>query len=145
MPKPSDSLSTLQAKLRDAGLRSTSARIAVLKALQVAKQPLSHNDLAVLLEGDSFDKTTIFRNLTDLTESKLLKRIDVGDHIWRFELIATENDGAGHAHFVCTDCGDVDCLPELELKVSKKRPGSKAKVGNVSEILLKGHCEDCEE
>jgi hypothetical protein len=38
---------------------------------------------------------------------------------------------------VCTDCGDVDCLPDFNLQVS---PANKK---NVSEILLKGHCGDC--
>lgn len=133
-----ESIAKLQTLLRDSGLRSTSPRLAVLKILLSAKQPLSHADLAYQLEGEGHDKTTIFRNLTDMTEARLLSRIDVGDHIWRFEVRReTDANGQNHAHFVCTDCGDVDCLPDFNLQVS---PANKK---NVSEILLKGNCGDC--
>ena len=136
----------IQNLLRDAGLRSTAPRIGVLKILSTSKQPLSHNELYDRLSQHGFDKATIFRNLTDMTEAKLLSRIDVGDHVWRFEIRKDRDSEKGHAHFVCTDCGDVDCLPEFELKVSPKKALSpSAKMGHVSEILLKGHCGDCEE
>jgi Fur family ferric uptake transcriptional regulator len=139
-----ESILDIQTLLRNSGLRSTAPRVAVLKTLLSARQPMSHADLADKLEGEGHDKTTIFRNLTDMTEARLLTRIDVGDHIWRFEIRHDANeDGQNHAHFVCTDCGDVDCLPEFDLKVSTKDKKSTAKMGNVSEILLKGHCGDC--
>lgn len=146
MSDKSESISELQGLLRGAGLRSTSPRIAVLKILLSARQPMSHNDLNDTLAKDGFDKTTIFRNLTDMTEALLVNRIDVGDHVWRFEIRNNTGSNANHAHFVCTDCGDVDCLPDFDLKVSpKKRGNPSSKVGNVSEILLKGHCGDCED
>lgn len=139
------SVAQLQALLREAGLRSTAPRIAVLKSLLSAQRPLSHNELSELLEKEGHDKTTIFRNLTDMTEVGLVSRIDVGDHTWRFETRNIDNqEDSNHAHFVCTDCGDVDCLSDLDLTVSSKKKG-KAKVGKVSEILLKGHCDDCED
>lgn len=141
-----ESIAEIQSLLRNAGLRSTAPRIAVLKVLMSARQPLSHSDLADGLESEGHDKATIFRNLTDMTEARLLSRIDVGDHVWRFEMRPdSSEEGGNHAHFVCTDCGDVDCLPDLDLKVSQKKSAKSAKVGNVSEILLKGHCGDCEE
>lgn len=140
MPDQTESIADIQALLRNAGLRSTAPRIAVLKVLLSASQPLSHSDLAENLESDGHDKATIFRNLTDMTEARLLSRIDVGDHVWRFEIRRDSNaDGQNHAHFVCTDCGDVDCLPDFNLNVSP------VKTGNISEILLKGHCGECED
>ena len=146
MSNKAETISEIQTYLRNAGLRSTTPRVAVLRVLLSAQQPMSHSDLATSLDSEGHDKTTIFRNLTDLTEAKLLTRIDVGDHIWRFEIRRDySRDGSNHAHFVCTDCGDVDCLPDFDLKVSPKTNSKSAKVGNVSEILLKGHCGDCEE
>lgn len=143
--KNSITIVQIQALLRGSGLRSTAPRIAVLQALLSAHGPLSHSELNDQLEHQGHDKTTIFRNLTDMTEAGLVSRIDVGDHVWRFEIRNKEGQaGENHAHFVCTDCGDVDCLSDLDLKVSPKKKGS-PKVGKVSEILLKGHCDDCEE
>ena len=121
-----------KALIHKAGSRSTPARIAVLKILSEAKKPMSHGELADCLQTRNFDRATVFRNLTDLTEVGLLSRIDLGDHIWRFELKAC------HPHFVCTDCGDVSCLSENDIQVSTK-------LAAISEVLLKGQCHDCEE
>lgn len=141
-----ESIADIQTLLRKSGLRSTSPRVGVLKILMGAEQPLSHADLAEHLEVEGHDKATIFRNLTDMTEARLLSRIDVGDHVWRFELRRDSSpDAQNHAHFVCTDCGDVDCLPDFDLKVSPKNKSNPSKMGSVSEILLKGHCGDCTE
>ncbi|MEI6805254.1 MAG: transcriptional repressor [Myxococcaceae bacterium] len=116
--------------IHKAGLRSTPARIAVLTLLSQAKKPMSHGELADCLQAEEFDRATIFRNLTDLTEAGLLSRIDLGDHTWRFELKAQ------HPHFVCTDCGDVACLSDSDIQVSTK-------LATISEVLLKGHCGEC--
>ena len=118
--------------IHKAGLRSTPARIAVLKILSGAQKPMSHGELADCLQTQDFDRATVFRNLIDLTEVGLLSRIDLGDHTWRFELKAK------HPHFVCTDCGDVACLSESDIQVSTQ-------LASVSEVLLRGHCHDCEE
>ena len=47
--------------LRDAGLRATAARVAVLKALASAGVPVSHADVATSLADFGFDQSTIFR------------------------------------------------------------------------------------
>ena len=140
-----NSINDFKTLIRKTGLRSTPPRIAVLQALSKISAPLSHGDLIGKLAPQEMDRATIFRNLSDLTEAGLLSRIDVGDHIWRFELKNQENKNASHPHFVCTDCGDVSCLPTANVQVTHSPKASNNKVGNISEILLKGHCEDCEE
>jgi Fe2+ or Zn2+ uptake regulation protein len=72
--------------IRAAGLRSTSSRVAVLRYLMGAEQPVSHANLVEALADEGFDRATIYRNLMDLTEVALLTRSDLGDHVWRFEL-----------------------------------------------------------
>ena len=124
-----------KALLRSAGQRSTPPRLAVLQTLFDAGTPLSHGELVERLVPQGYDQATLFRNLIDLTDAQLLSRIDVGDHTWRFEL---KN---AHPHFVCTDCGDVSCLTEVDIQVSNEN--AKIKLGNISEVLLKGHCGDC--
>lgn len=126
-----------KAIVRNTGLKSTPSRIAVLKHLSKHTTPVSHAELVEQLAEMGFDRATIFRNLTDLSDAGLLSRIDVGDHIWRFEL------KTDHPHFVCTDCGDVECLTDFDMKVTTNHLQSKGKVGSISEVLLKGHCEDC--
>ncbi len=140
-----NSINEFKTLIRKTGLRSTPPRIAVLQALSKITMPLSHGDLVEKLAAKDMDRATIFRNLNDLTEAGLLSRIDVGDHTWRFEIKNQENNNASHPHFVCTDCGDVSCLPAANVHVSHFPSAINNKIGNISEILLKGHCEDCEE
>lgn len=128
--------------IRASGLRSTPARISVYLELESATSPLTHADLAERLVPAGFDKTTIFRNLNDLSDANLVRRSELGDHVWRFELRRSDNHDDDHPHFVCVDCGEVTCLSDLELTTASRKRSSE--IGRVTEILLKGHCSTCE-
>jgi Fur family transcriptional regulator, ferric uptake regulator len=138
-----EEVAELRALIRGAGLRSTSARLAVLQHLRLAHSPITHADLAEELVPLGFDKATIFRNLADLTEADLVTRTELGDHVWRFEIRDPEDPHRGkHPHFVCVDCGKVTCFSDITFgKATQRRT---EKVGRVTEILLKGHCHDCD-
>jgi Fur family ferric uptake transcriptional regulator len=128
--------------LRSRQLRATPARIAVMQALREAQAPVTHADLAEQLVPAGFDKATVFRNLSDLTDEGLLLRTELGDHVWRFELANLQHpDQNKHPHFVCWSCGRVQCLEPLELTAGSKRRTQE--IGEVSEILLKGECQTC--
>jgi len=131
--------------IRAAGLRATPARIAVCAALQKAEAPLTHAEVAKLLDARGTDQTTVFRNLTDLAEVGLVRRLEVGDHLYRFEWSGSTETQSGHAHFVCVDCGGVTCLPELPpaSPAPLKNLGKKL-IRDVTEVLYKGHCTECE-
>ena len=131
----------IRQQLKSAGLRCTSARLAVMRELRKSAGPVSHADLAETLVPLGFDKATIYRNLMDLTECGLASRSELGDHVWRFELRDPDGD-IEHPHFVCLDCGDVFCLKEIEFTKATRRKWSS--VGSVTEVLLKGHCSKCE-
>lgn len=99
-PARAAGLAILRSKLRKAGLRCTSPRIAVLDRLSEATAPLSHEQIAAHLLPIGFDRATIYRNLADLAEARVIGRVEVGDHVRRYEMRA---DGAtsNHPHFVC--------------------------------------------
>lgn len=144
MKNPKPSIADLRARIRAAGLRSTTARIAVLQALDAATTPVTHADLATLLVPQGFDKATVYRNLMDLTEAGMVARSELGDHVWRFELRRETSEHSGdHAHFLCLDCGEVSCLADVDISISPQTGHDRALVGEVTEILLKGHCERC--
>lgn len=129
--------------IRGAGFRATPARIATLLEVRAARAPMTHAELAEKLAGGGFDKATAFRNLNDLTQGGLLRRTELGDHVWRFEAIDPQgSDAKGHPHFVCVDCGEVTCLDDLQLTESSQRQSET--VGQVTEILLRGHCRHCQ-
>lgn len=137
-----DEVAEIQQLVRAAGLRCTSARIAVVHRLRRATSPLTHAELADELVPLGFDKATIYRNLIDLTDADLVSRTELGDHVWRFELRDQNNPReAEHPHFVCIDCGSVTCLPNFELPARTRKNWSE--IARISEILLKGHCRNC--
>ncbi len=140
------SIASLQAEIRAHGLRSTAPRIAVLAHLGQASSPLSHTEIHEALADRGFDRATIYRNLMDLAEARLLVRSDLGDHVWRFERRDTtrgaRQDG-GHPHFVCTDCGEVSCLPDQAVKVRAASGAPRALRTNQVEVQIKGRCDDC--
>lgn len=134
----------IREKLREAGLRVTSARLAVLAELSAASGPVSHADVAEALAMGGWDRATVYRNLTDLTEAGLVRRTDVGDHVWRFEAVREGGHGGeGHPHFMCDACGDVMCLPETSVSIKAPRAAPRALRRKVLEIQIKGRCDRC--
>ncbi|MCH2180783.1 MAG: transcriptional repressor [Mariniblastus sp.] len=128
--------------IQAAGLRATSARVATLLVLRDSSAPLTHAEVSDQLAEHEIDKSTVFRNLTDMVTANLLRRSELGDHVWRFEIIGeTEREHESHPHFVCIDCGTVSCLQEIQL--SNKSKTESSRLGQVTEILLRGHCHDC--
>ena len=128
--------------LAAAGLKTTAARTAVIRWLQSAKSPATHAEISADLVPLGFDKATVFRNLNDLVDAGLLTRTELGDHVWRFEIRdASHPDRGHHPHFVCVDCGTVTCLNDVDLPAASKKWGSR--VGQVTEILIRGHCLAC--
>ncbi len=136
-------LDELKATIRSAGLRSTAPRLSVLRKLSLAQTPVSHGELVGSLAGEGMDRTTVYRNLLDLTEAGLVARTDLGDHVWRFELRRPKNGAPKHPHFTCTDCGAVSCLPEVTLKVRKGAGVPRSLMRQKVEIQLRGKCDDC--
>lgn len=126
-------------------MRSTAPRVSVLERLRRADAPLSHAEIADELIPMGFDRATIYRNLVDLAEAGLVSRVELGDHVWRYEVRGSEpREGEGeHPHFVCNDCGTVSCLPKVSVAI-RPAPGSRRSiVAEISDVVLKGRCESC--
>lgn len=130
----------LRASIRGVGLRATRGRMVVLSTVLTADGPVSHAELADTLGG--FDRATIYRNLMDLADAGLLRRFDV-DHVWRFEAVSRGSADARHPHFVCTDCGQVECLPVMGFDVADRRVPA-AVVARQIDVQMRGVCDACQ-
>lgn len=159
-----ESIDAVKNLVRGAGLRCTAARLAVMQHMLTSPGPATHAEVSEALADRGFDRATIYRNLTELTEAKLLTRVDLGDHVWRFDAKrhhGGHGPGEDHPHFVCTSCGEVSCLDDVTVAISPRpgkppadgggKKGAKKKAGGgrqslpaVTEVLLKGTCENCE-
>lgn len=98
------------ARLREAGLRVTAPRAAVLDVLGSRRDHFT----AETVRQDVVDRIgkvsvqAVYDVLNALTESGLVRRIETPGHPARFE----DRVGDNHHHFVCRVCGDtvdVDC------------------------------------
>lgn len=136
-------------------MRCTAARLAVMQYLMSASGPLTHAEVSEAVGPvKGFDRATIYRNLTELTEAGLVSRVELGDHVWRFELKRAGEPhakGDDHPHFLCTSCGEISCLDDVNVAITPKVGRGKAAKGparpkairTVKEVLLKGQCGKC--
>ena len=94
-----------------------------------------------------------------------MSRVELGDHVWRFELKpagGAHARGEDHPHFLCTSCGEVSCLDDVDVAITPKpgreeavvrmkaghgqsrKAGARAStIRTVQEVLLKGQCGKC--
>jgi len=95
--------------LRNAGLRVTTPRRAVIDALRL--HPHSRADALFQVVTATVPQTSlqsVYNALSDFVDAGLARRIEPDGHPGLFELRVGDN----HHHLVCTSCGDVrdvDC------------------------------------
>ena len=95
--------------LRDAGMRVTKPRLAVIGALAVSPHASADEVFAAIepeLPGSS--RQAVYNVLGDLANNGLAQRIEPAGSPARYELRVGDN----HHHIVCTSCGtvaDIDC------------------------------------
>lgn len=99
----------LEPLLREAGLRVTRPRMAVLSAVRAHPHADTDSILgAVRTELPSVSHQAVYDVLRALTESGLVRRIQPAGSVARYEARVGDN----HHHIVCRSCGaiaDVDC------------------------------------
>jgi len=134
----------LKARIRTSGLKATNPRILVLRSLLAQETPASHADLCEVLGRAGLDRATIYRNLKDLAGAGLVTRIDLGDHIWRFEAMREGHPGHGICpHFVCRACGKVSRLPNVRVRIVRKGRAPKSLGTKDISIQITALCDDC--
>jgi Fur family ferric uptake transcriptional regulator len=92
----------------------------------------------------SINKVTLYRILDLLVEKDIVRKLTSGDRAFRYGIIE-ERHHADHAHFVCTECGIMECLDPDVISFELKAPHNKI-AGNVIssvEIIAEGMCQRC--
>jgi Fur family transcriptional regulator, ferric uptake regulator len=132
--------------LRRSGARSGSAREAVIDYLDGQRCCLSAPEVldGLRAEGRSVGIASVYRALDQLAELGLVRRIDLGEGVTRFE--PAHLDGEHHHHLVCGSCGKVDTFddPALERAITQVA-GSHGYALGEHEVVLHGACGDCRE
>jgi Fur family ferric uptake transcriptional regulator len=127
-----------------AGYRSGGARRAVVELLGRQDCCLSAQEIFDRLRAARrpVGIASVYRTLETLAGLRLVKRIDAGDGIARYE--PTRPNGDHHHHLVCRDCGKVEAFadPQLERAIDRVAGGLGYNVDE-HEVVLTGACSDC--
>lgn len=141
--KTSPGRDSLVSEIRGAGLRATASRVAVLDMLHRSDRPISHAEVVEELKAFTWDRSTLYRNLIDLADVGLLSRKEVGDRTWRFEINCSHGHADHNAHFLCSACGNIVCLPNLVVMTQTPELLPKALHDGHVEIQIVGYCDTC--
>ena len=131
------------------GLRRTPVRVGVLDVLAGSAHPLGVPQVLEKLPEHT-DAVTVYRTLNTFTRKKLVHRVRGEDRTWRYALSAKaspkEDPPHPHPHFVCEECGAVECLEDAEIPrnfVRSLRVGAGYEV-RYPEVVLHGLCPKCQ-
>ncbi len=130
-------------KIRSKGHRITKVRGLVAELFINSSEPLTAQDLILGLEtlGLKVNKTTVYRELTFLLDNQIIKAIEFGDGVKRYELLQEQH----HHHIICVNCKkveDVDLTTDLEKDEAKIAKEKNFKILNHS-LEFFGLCSDC--
>lgn len=129
--------------LRDHRLRVTAPRLAVLRVLAEASQPLSHNEVLERLGDTRWDPATIYRNLVKLRDAGVAPVVTRAEGIHRYALSGlADGDHHQHPHFYCETCGRVTCMPP-ELSAALAMTGPWGASVDKAMVQLHGECPEC--
>ena len=131
--------------LKRAKLRRTPVRAGVLEVLSKTSRPLGAVEILEKLPPHT-DAVTVYRTLNTFTTKHVAHRIRGEDRVWRYALgDQHESTPHQHPHFVCEECGKVECLKESEIPAAfVKSLGVGARYAvRYPEVVLHGTCPRC--
>jgi Fur family transcriptional regulator, ferric uptake regulator len=108
-------LSELLDEVRKSRLRVTEPRMAILQALLSKHGPFTVDEIYQRVTKEVCDLATIYRSLSSLEKTGLIKRCEFGDGSARYELSAREKSHHHH-HVICKLCKKIEVLDDCELK-----------------------------
>ena len=131
-------------RLRRSGLRRTPVRAGVMEVLARGGRPMSVTQILGRLKG--VDTVTVYRTLNTFVRKKLVHRVRGENRSWLYAVSDADlRPQHLHPHFVCDECGKVECLGQSEI------PGGLEQSLGVSpqyavrwpEVVLHGLCPRC--
>ena len=126
--------------LREAGLRVTRPRVAVLSAVHAHPHADTDALLAATREELDVSHQAVYDVLRALTDAGLLRRIQPAGSLARYEARVGDN----HHHVVCRSCGaiaDVDCaVGEVPCLTASDDAGYAI---DEAEVVYWGRCSRC--
>lgn len=129
------------ARIREAGLRVTKPRLAVLDALERSPHATADEVLAaVRTVMPSITVQSIYVVLHSLTNAGLLRQLDLANSPSRYETRVEDN----HHHAVCTVCGRIEDVACAVGHAPCLTPADTHGMNiHVADVVYQGVCSDC--
>jgi len=130
-------------ELRQADLKATPTRLAVLSLLEKTNRPVDVGSIIDYLKENSIkaDPATVFRIVNLFTEKGLTRQIHLNEGKFRYEPSSKED----HHHLICNTCGSIEDISDCSIDVLVKEINKKKK------FLVKNHsleffgvCKQCQ-
>lgn len=128
--------------LRQAGMRATPGRCALLEVLAAEPKPLTVQQLEARLDH-SLNYVTLYRALEALAAAGIVVRSDLGHDHAHYELVAGR---AHHHHVVCTTCGFIEDIEVPHPSAPEHDAARHARhFAHIHRYTLEffGHCHTC--
>lgn len=99
-----------RSQLREAGLRVTEPRVAVLSTLLAAARPLTASELIAAVSHRELDIVTVYRILQSLLDANIARAVGTIQRGRRFESHTGKDCPVDHPHLQCRSCGTMTCI-----------------------------------
>ena len=127
--------------LEKRGVKPTSNRIIVLKALIAAARPVSLAELDEII--GTMDRSSIFRVLTLFAANHVVHALEDGSGVLRYEMCDGEDQCTlddMHTHFYCESCHRIYCFKQIHIPAIEMPEGFAMHSIN---YMVKGICPHC--
>jgi Fur family ferric uptake transcriptional regulator len=129
--------------LEGRGVDPTPLRQAVLRSVGEESRPLAAAEIMAVVRAQmSINKVTLYRILDLLVDRGLIKRLSAGDRAFRYDMGETRHH-PDHPHFVCHQCGGMECLCPDVLPGNLKNVKTRGRLIKQVEVRFEGICEAC--
>jgi Fur family ferric uptake transcriptional regulator len=130
--------------LKDFKLRSTSSRSDILHLFLRNPYALSYSDIEKEV-AQTYDRVTVYRTLKTFLDKGVVHKVLDDQGSLKYALCKDHcTSGAHHhehVHFKCTNCGQTNCLEDVEIPTVLLPKGFKA---NELNLLIQGICSKCQ-
>lgn len=129
-------MKTAKGILKENNLSVTNGRLNILDIFMNHETALSEQEIQDRI-GVVSDRATIYRTLKKFKETGLIHPVATEGTITKYILKKVPEE---HLHFNCTDCGEIICLLDVQLKDYNLPFGFTKKDSN---FLINGTCRKC--
>lgn len=135
--------SDIENLIKESGLKLTEHRINILLKISKSRVPIAvHKLIEDLQKKSDIDQATVYRNLSTLEESGLVRRFDYNHGHAHYELADTEDV----SKIICPSCETIEKIAGISLDDVVKKMYKKSKKFKTSKDLkveIYSNCKSC--